>query len=137
MQPEGYQPAVAIIDAVIGGSIVQGLDAGERVEGVDGSYRFSDGGAKAYTYAIQNRLEECVVQDNASYRALIKKKFNGDPKQRWMQKRKDAVVGLLLEGAHKAFSTFVRAYPAKEKAVQHIFNARGCRRPCRRRCHCC
>ena len=88
-----------------------------------GSYRFSDGRAKAYTYAIRNRLEECVVQDNASYRASIKKKFNGDPKQRWTQKRKDAVVGPLLEGARKAFSAFVRAYPAKEKAVRHIFNA--------------
>ncbi len=67
-----------------------------------GSYTFSDGGAKAYTYAIQNRLEECVVQDNASYRASIKKKFNGDPKRWRTQKRKDAVVGPLLEGAHKA-----------------------------------
>jgi ATP-dependent RNA helicase DDX31/DBP7 len=90
-----------------------------------GSNTFSDGGAKAYTYAIQNRLGECVVQDNASYRASIKKKFNGDPKRQRMQKRKDAVTGLLLEGVHKAFSAFVRAYPAKEKAVWHIFNARG------------
>jgi hypothetical protein len=31
---------------------VQGLDAGGRVKGVDGSYRFSDGRAKAYMYAI-------------------------------------------------------------------------------------
>jgi hypothetical protein len=60
-----------------------------------GSYTFSGGGAEAYTYAIQNRLEECVVQDNASYRASIKKKFNGDPKRRRMQKRKDAVGGPL------------------------------------------
>ena len=51
-----------------------------------------------------------------SYRASIKKKFNGDPKRWRTQKRKDAVTGLLLEGACKAFSTFVRAYPAKEKA---------------------
>ncbi len=58
-----------------------------------GSYAFSDGGAKAYMYAIQNRLEEYVIQDNASYRALIKKKFNGDPKRRRTQKRKDAVAG--------------------------------------------
>ncbi len=62
-------------------------------------------------------MEECVIQDNASYRASIKKKFNGDPKRRRMQKRKDAVVGPLLEGARKAFSAFVRAYPAKEKAA--------------------
>jgi hypothetical protein len=27
---------VAIIDAVVGGGVVQGLDAGGRVEGVDG-----------------------------------------------------------------------------------------------------
>ncbi len=85
-----------------------------------GSYTFSDGGAETYTYAIQSRLEECVVQDNASYRALIKKKFNGDPKRRRTQKRKDAVTGPLLEGARKAFSAFIRAYPAKAKAVWHI-----------------
>ncbi len=100
-----------------------------------GSYTFSDGGAEAYMYAIQNRLEECVVQTNASYRVPIKKKFNGDPKRRRMQKRKDAVAGPLLEGELKAFSAFVRAYPAKEKAVRHIFNARGRCRHHRRRHH--
>jgi hypothetical protein len=36
VQPEGYQPAVAIIDAVVGGGVVQGLDAGGRVKGVNG-----------------------------------------------------------------------------------------------------
>jgi hypothetical protein len=34
-QPGGYQPAVAIINAVIGGGVVQGLDAGGRVKGID------------------------------------------------------------------------------------------------------
>jgi len=32
-------------------------------------------------------------------------------------------VGWLLEGACRAFLAFVRAYPVKEKSVQHIFNA--------------
>jgi ATP-dependent RNA helicase DDX31/DBP7 len=89
-----------------------------------GSNGFSDGGAEAFTYAIQSRLEECVVLDDESYRTSIEKKFKGDPKQR-RRKRKDSVAGPLLEGARKAFSAFVRAYPAKEKAVRHIFNARA------------
>jgi ATP-dependent RNA helicase DDX31/DBP7 len=89
-----------------------------------GSNGFSDGGAEAFTYAIQNELEECVVLDDESYRTSIEKKFKGDHKQR-RRKRKDAVAGPLLEGARKAFSAFARAYPAKEKAVRRIFNARA------------
>jgi hypothetical protein len=79
-------------------------------------------GPEAFTYAIQSRLEECVVQDDESYRTLIEEKFKVDPKQR-RRYRKDAVAGPLLEGARKGFSAFVRAYPAKEKAIRHIFNA--------------
>ena len=83
-------------------ALCRGLTQEGELRASTGSYTFSDSGAKAYTYAIQNRSEECIVQDNASYRASIKKKFNGDPKRRRMQKKKDAVVGPLLEGAHKA-----------------------------------
>lgn len=85
--------------------------------------KFSDGGSEAFTTAIQNRLEQCVIQNDLDYKASIDTKFKGDPKQRRRQK-KDA-VGPLLEGARKAFTAFVRAYPAKEKAVRHIFNARA------------
>ncbi|KAL9183972.1 hypothetical protein ACHAXT_002058 [Thalassiosira profunda] len=84
---------------------------------------FSDGRGEAFTLAIQERLEQCVVRDDAEYRAAIEKKFKGDPKQR--RKLKKATTGPLLEGARKAFSAYVRAYPAKEKAVRHIFNARA------------
>jgi len=84
---------------------------------------FSDGRGEAFTFAIQNRLEECVIQNDTEYKASIDKKFKGDPKQR--RKQKKEAVGPLLEGARKAFSAFVRAYPAKEKAVRHIFNARA------------
>ncbi|KAL3779283.1 hypothetical protein ACHAW5_003291 [Stephanodiscus triporus] len=105
-------------------SAAAALCKGVTREGERGN-SFSDGGAEAFTLAMQNRLEECVFQDDVSYRALIEKKFKGDPKQRRRQKKKDAVVGPLLEGARKAFSAFVRAYPAKEKAVRHIFNARA------------
>jgi ATP-dependent RNA helicase DDX31/DBP7 len=84
---------------------------------------FSDGRGEAFTTAIQTRLEETVHQDDLEYKAAIEKKFKGDPKQR--RKAKKQAVGPLLEGARKAFSAFVRAYPAKEKAVKHIFNARA------------
>ena len=90
---------------------------------------FASDGVKseAFTFAIQNRLEQCVLQDDVNYKASIEKKFKGDPKQRGrkQQRKKDALVGPLLVGARKAFSAFVRAYPAKEKAVRHIFNARA------------
>ena len=84
---------------------------------------FSDGSGEAFTTAVQTRLEETVQQDDVDYKASIDKKFKGDPKQR--RKAKKQAVGPLLEGARKAFSAFVRAYPAKEKAVKHIFNARA------------
>lgn len=84
---------------------------------------FSDGRGEAFTSAVQTRLEETVQQDDVDYKAAIDKKFKGDPKQR--RKAKKQAVGPLLEGARKAFSAFVRAYPAKEKAVKHIFNARA------------
>ena len=84
---------------------------------------FSDGRGEAFTGAMQNRLEQCILQNDTEYKASIEKKFKGDPKQR--RKQKKEAVGPLLEGARRAFSAFVRAYPAKEKAVRHIFNARA------------
>jgi ATP-dependent RNA helicase DDX31/DBP7 len=100
---------------------------GESGGSSGGNNGFSDGGAEAFTFAVQNRLEECVLQDDVSYRASIEKMSKGgDPKLRRKQRRRDgAVVGPLLEGARRAFLAFLRAYPAKEKAVRHIFNARA------------
>jgi superfamily II DNA/RNA helicase len=83
---------------------------------------FLDGKGEAFTLAIQNRLEQCVIQDDADYKASIEKKVK-DAKQR--RKLKKDTAGPLLVSARKAFSAFVRAYPAKERAVKHIFNARG------------
>jgi ATP-dependent RNA helicase DDX31/DBP7 len=83
---------------------------------------FSFGRGEDFTLAIQNRLEQCVIQDDADYKASIENKVK-DAKQR--RRAKKDVAGPLLIGARKAFSAFVRAYPAKEKAVKHIFNARG------------
>jgi ATP-dependent RNA helicase DDX31/DBP7 len=83
---------------------------------------FLDGRAEAFTIAIQNRLEQCVIQDDLNYKANIERKKK-DAKQR--KRVKNDVAGPLLSGARQAFSAFIRAYPAKEKAVRHIFNARG------------
>ena len=104
------------------------IQEGETKVGNNNNTFAADGvKAEAFTFAIQNQLEQCVLQDDINYKASIEKKFKGDPKQRGrkQQRKKDALVGPLLEGARKAFSAFVRAYPAKEKAVQHIFNARA------------
>jgi ATP-dependent RNA helicase DDX31/DBP7 len=83
---------------------------------------FLDGRGEAFTIAIQNRLEQCVIQDDLEYKSKIERKTK-DAKQR--RRAGNDVAGPLLSGARRAFSAFVRAYPAKEKYVRHIFNARG------------
>ena len=35
---------------------------------------------EAFTFAIQNQLEQCVLQDDINYKALIEMKFKGNPK---------------------------------------------------------
>mmetsp|Transcript_9968 Transcript_9968/g.17928 ORF Transcript_9968/g.17928 Transcript_9968/m.17928 type:complete len:1042 (+) Transcript_9968:61-3186(+) len=107
------------------------LSAAEACRGVAREGEAKAGGntridvrGEAFTSAIQNRFEQCVLQDDIDYKASIEKKFKGDPKQKRRVKKRD-IIGPLLEGARKAFSAFVRAYPAKEKAVRHIFNARA------------
>ncbi|EJK62514.1 hypothetical protein THAOC_16870, partial [Thalassiosira oceanica] len=87
---------------------------------------FSDGSGEAFTTAVQTRLEQTILDDDARYKTDMDKKFKGmDQKQRRKLQRKEKPVGPLLEGARKAFSAFVRAYPAKERAVRPIFNARA------------
>ena len=65
----------------------------------DKSNTFASDGVKAeaFTFAIQNRLEQCVLQDDVNYKTAIKKKLKGDPKQqgRKQQRKKDALVGPL------------------------------------------
>jgi ATP-dependent RNA helicase DDX31/DBP7 len=57
---------------------------------------------------------------------IEKKSKGGDPKHWRRQRRRDvAILVPLLEGVHRAFLAFVRAYPVKEKAIRHIFNARA------------
>ena len=89
--------------------------------------KFSDARGEAFTTAIQDRLEQRVIQDDADYKSAIAKKSKGDPKHKRerQRRRKEGSAGPLLEGARKAYAAFVRAYPAKEKAVRHVFNARG------------
>ncbi|KAL7551047.1 hypothetical protein ACHAWF_014285 [Thalassiosira exigua] len=106
-----------------------GMCAGVTREGESQAVgkEFSHGGGEAFTVAIQNRLEQCVIQDDLDYKALHEKTAKENSKERrkkQMRHKKDA-VGPLLEGARKAFSAFVRAYPAKENVVRHIFNARA------------
>ena len=86
----------------------------------------SDGRGESFTSAVMTRFEQTVLDDDAKYKKDMDKKFKGmDQKQRRKLQRKEKPVGPLLEGARKAFSAFVRAYPAKERAVRPIFNARA------------
>ena len=50
---------------------------GESKVSMKGGKNASSDGVKAeaFTFAIHNRLEQCVLQDDLNYKALIKKKF--------------------------------------------------------------
>mmetsp|Transcript_5559 Transcript_5559/g.12115 ORF Transcript_5559/g.12115 Transcript_5559/m.12115 type:complete len:1053 (+) Transcript_5559:55-3213(+) len=118
--------ALSLSATLTGAASVCGGIAREGEAKAGGGNNFLDSRGEAFTTAIQNRLEQCVIQDDIDYKVAIEKKSKGDPKQvKQKRRKKKDMVGPLLEGARKAFSAFVRAYPAKEKAVRHIFNARA------------
>merc|ERR1712226_405758 len=41
------------------------------------------------------------------------------------KKKREKVVGPLLEAARKAYFSHLRAYPTKEKQIRHLFSARA------------
>ena len=63
---------------------------------------------ETFCTVLQRKLEEVVEEDDAKAK---------------QKKRKD--TGVLLTLARQAYVSFVRSYPTKEKAVKHIFSARG------------
>ena len=82
--------------------------------------------AEAFTFAIHNRLEQCVLQDDLNYKALIKKKFRGDPRERGrrQQRKKDALIGPLLVGALRHSRPLFEHIPRRRRLFR-IFNARA------------
>jgi ATP-dependent RNA helicase DDX31/DBP7 len=75
---------------------------------------------EAFSAEIQRRLEDTVTTDDAQTKAAYKA-----PARKKGQRREQEPNGRLLELARKAFFSYVRAYPTKEKAVRHIFSSRA------------
>lgn len=85
---------------------------------------------EAFSTAIQDRLEECILEDDRTYREAMLKKVEAitysDKTQKKKQRRETKqAVGPLLESARNAYFSYVRGYSTKEKAVRHIFSARA------------
>lgn len=85
---------------------------------------------EAFSTAIQNRLETCVLDDDRTFRETALKKLEAIASSDKLQKKKKRretkqAVGPLLESARNAYFSYVRGYSTKEKAVRHIFSARA------------
>ena len=82
---------------------------------------------EAFCAEIQHRLEDCVTQDDAKAKASAAAETANAAliggKRR--KPRKEHVNGRLLELARSAYTSYLRSYPTKEKAVRHIFSARA------------
>jgi ATP-dependent RNA helicase DDX31/DBP7 len=103
---------------------------GEKRSG--GGYGQSKAGrsGEAFCAEIQHRLEECVMEDDAKTKSAAAAEaakadavVAGANKRR--RKKKEKVNGRLLEMARNAYTSYLRSYPTKEKAVRHIFSARA------------
>eukprot|EP00559_Dactyliosolen_fragilissimus_P002548 CAMPEP_0184866982 /NCGR_PEP_ID=MMETSP0580-20130426/24569_1 /TAXON_ID=1118495 /ORGANISM="Dactyliosolen fragilissimus" /LENGTH=1085 /DNA_ID=CAMNT_0027366963 /DNA_START=32 /DNA_END=3289 /DNA_ORIENTATION=- len=102
------------------------------VEGVKRSGGGNIGGdrdGEAFTTEVQLRLEDCIIQDDKDYKDALALKVasSSDDKNQKRRDRKRAknAVGPLLASARNAYAAYIRAYPAKEKAVRHIFSQRA------------
>ena len=79
---------------------------------------------EAFAAAVQNRLEECILADDETYKTELAEQFE-QRKVRGAQKKLKNAMGDLHTLAVQAFSSQIRSYPAKEKAVRHIFSPRA------------
>jgi len=98
---------------------------GEGLEKSTGGYGGRPG--EAFAGAVQSRMEECIVRDEIARKEDNKKgggsgRKGGDLSR--LKNSKKNQVGLLVL-AQQAFTSYLRAYPAKEKAVRHIFSPRA------------
>jgi ATP-dependent RNA helicase DDX31/DBP7 len=75
---------------------------------------------EAFALEIQHRFENLVVQDDAS----VKAHYPAPPRKKG-QPRPPEPCGKLLELARRAFFSYIKSYPTKEKIVRHIFSSRA------------
>ena len=98
---------------------------GEKRSG--GGYGQSKAGraGEAFCAEIQHRLEVCVMEDDAKAKAAASEAAKAAIVGVKRRKRNEKVNGRLLEMARSAYTSYLRSYPTKEKAVRHIFSARA------------
>lgn len=96
---------------------------GVRSGGGLGHGKANSRSGEAFSSELQHRLEDCVIQDDirakASAKQMKEKRKSGGGGKR------EEVSGELLELARRAFLSYMRAYPTKEKLIRHIFAAKA------------
>lgn len=82
---------------------------------------------EAFSAAIQIRAEECVVEDGRRCKAAVAEiTEQGKKKSRKIANEAEKIMeSSLLHSSRKAFTSYMRAYPTKEKAVRYIFSSRA------------
>ncbi|GKY99813.1 hypothetical protein MPSEU_000935100 [Mayamaea pseudoterrestris] len=80
----------------------------------------TDRKGEAFCTEVQNRLEDCIVKDDAKVHEEAKAARKELTKGQRRHKPK-AVTGTLMELARNAYISHLRAYPTKEKSLRNIF----------------
>jgi len=84
---------------------------------------------EAFTVSLQERMEDCILDDTKAYKVALSKKVlpHGDDKEQIRKQKREAkhAIGPLLESARRAYSAYIRSYSTKEKVVRHIFSIRA------------
>jgi len=83
---------------------------------------------EAFSAALQARAEECVIEDDRRCKAAVNELTEKGRKKKNRKINDEAekiMESGLLHSSRKAFTSYMRAYPAKEKAVRYIFSSRA------------
>ena len=119
--------ALSLSATLNGAADICGELTADGVKRSGGGYGSGSGSrsGEAFAAAIQNKLEECIVEDEVAYKDNLRKSLAEQRKTKGANKILKNAIGELHEAAIKAYSAHIRSYPAKEKAVRHIFSPRA------------
>jgi len=101
-------------------------------EGVQRSGGNTSKKGESFANALQAQLEDWIIDDDRIHKesVMIQATKNSQSLDKRSQKRKEKrqaqnAVGPFLEMARKAYFAFIQSYPAREKALKHIFSPRA------------
>jgi len=102
------------------------------LEGIQRSGGNASRRGESFASAIQNRLEDWIVEDDRLHKESLLTKVTKiiSSIDKRSQKRKGKrqaqnAVGPFLEQARKAYFSYIQSYPTREKALKHIFSPRA------------